>query len=199
MGTRLIRSAAIAVLVVATDAAAQTDVGLNAVGLVSIQPVDESWVGMPYLNEGLGGIGPGLGTGIHAVKANGFTFGAEVSIAFFSAEQEGRLISGSTTGITEVNTLHDALLTGLAGYSQRHGNTEVRYLAGAGTLLSDQSKADFPFVPTAGIDVVQSVSGPIAVLITGRYAYVTRTSNGTALAAGPHLIRAGAGIRIKLN
>ena len=191
--------AIIALLFVANEAAAQTDVAIDLVGLVSIQPVDESWVGMPYLDVGLGGIGPGFGIAGHAVMSNGFTVGAEFSMAFFSELQEGRLISGSRLGVFEVNTLHDALLSGVAGYTQRSGNTAVRYLAGGGTLLSDRSKSHGPIVPTGGIDVVHGLSNRAALVVTARYAYVPRNDNGTSLAAGSHVIRAGAGIRIRLN
>lgn len=199
MRTRLVSSLFIALLFIATNAAAQASVGLDLAGLVSIQPIDESWVGSPYLDKGLGGVGPGLSGGIHAAMANGFTFGAEFSTAFFSEEQQGRLISGPREGVIETHTLHDAMVAGVAGYSHADGNTGIRYLFGAGALLSDGEKVEKTFVPTGGIDVLQRVSPRISLLFTGRYAYVSRTSNGTALAAGSHIIRAGAGVRIKLN
>jgi hypothetical protein len=195
---KLIAACAI-VLFTATGARAQTDVGILATGLVSIQPVDDSWVGMPYLNEGLGGIGPGFGAGIDAVMPNRLMIGAEFTTAWFSELQEGRLVSGSRVGVTKVNTLHDALLSGLIGYSQRDGDTEVRYLIGGGTLLSDRSKAGAPVVLTGGIDFLQALSRRTSLVVTARYTYIPRNDDGTSLAAGPHVIRAGAGVRIRLH
>lgn len=43
------------------QAFAQTDVGVVIEGLVSIQPVNDSWVGSPYLDFGIGGVAPGVG------------------------------------------------------------------------------------------------------------------------------------------
>jgi hypothetical protein len=196
---KLIAAACAILLFAAADARAQTEVGIQALGLVSVQPVDESWVGMPYLNEGLGGIGPGFGAGINAVMPNRLTISAEFTMAWFSKLQEGRLVSGSREGVTAVNTLHDALLSGLIGYSQRDGNTEVRYLIGGATLLSDRSKAGAPVVVTGGIDVLQAFSRRASLVVTARYTYVPRNGDGTSLAAGPHVMRVGAGVRIRVK
>ena len=194
-----IAAACAIVFLAAADARAQADIGIQAVGLVSVQPVDDSWVGMPYLNEGLGGIGPGFGAGINAVLPNRLTISAEFTMAWFSQLQEGRLVSGSTVGVTKDNTLHDALLGGLIGYSQRDGNTEVRYLIGGATLLSDRSKAGAPVVLNGGVDFLQAFSRRTSLIVTARYAYVPRNDDGTSLAAGPHVVRVGAGVRIRLR
>ena len=54
-----------------------TDAGITLVGLASFQPVDDSYVGGPYLSEGLGGIAPGFGIGGDVIFPNGFALAVE--------------------------------------------------------------------------------------------------------------------------
>lgn len=39
------------------QAFAQADAGIAIAGLISIQPVNDTWLGNPYLDVGLGGLG----------------------------------------------------------------------------------------------------------------------------------------------
>jgi hypothetical protein len=52
---------------IASSAFAQTDVGVSASVLAAIQPVDDAYVGSPYLSEGIGGLGPGFGAGMSII------------------------------------------------------------------------------------------------------------------------------------
>ena len=96
-----------------------TDAGITFVGLASIQPIDDAYVGGPYLSEGIGGVAPGFGVGGSVTLSNGFTFAAEYTTARFKQVQSGRLVLGGfpNEGIPATTQLHDSLLSGLIGYA----------------------------------------------------------------------------------
>jgi hypothetical protein len=48
----------------AAQSAQPLEVGVTVQGLVSVQPVAHYWVGSPYLDNGLGGVAPGVSVGI---------------------------------------------------------------------------------------------------------------------------------------
>src|SRR6185295_8425348 len=105
-------TAAAALAAPAGVSAQSADVGLNTAGLVSFQPIDSTYVGPsgPYLDRGLGGVGPGFSVGLD-VAANQLALMVEYSTAWLSAVQQGRLVDGGHgTG-----RLRDSMLTGLAG------------------------------------------------------------------------------------
>jgi len=218
MGASLRRAfslAAALVAVTAVAAAAQgTDVGIRGVGLLSIQPVDEAYVGSPYLSEGIGGLAPGFGAGVNIVTSSGFVVAGEFTTARFTQEQSGRLVegcSGPSPCVQHTTELHDSLLSGLVGYAWSNGNTRVMLLGGASARL-DEPTVDgeprepfevgdelFPLVPTGGIDVLQSLNSRTAVTFGARYSFIDRAENHQYLGIGPHVLRVTAGIRVRLN
>jgi hypothetical protein len=60
------------------------DAGISGVALVSLQPSDDSYVGGPYLSEGLGGLAPGFGAGVNIITRGGFVVAGEISTARFA-------------------------------------------------------------------------------------------------------------------
>jgi hypothetical protein len=196
------------------DAFAQSDVGVSAVGLLSWQPVDRGYVGSPYLSEGIGGIGPGFGVGLDLTTRRGFVVAAEFSTARFEQEQYGRLVGGAfpNDGVPHTTRLRDSLLMGLAGVSTTSGSTRVRALGGVGTTLDsptidgeprDAPKREvddrLPFVLAAGVDVLHSFNTRAAFVFGMRYAYSDRPENHRYLGIGSHLVRIGAGVRIRIG
>src|SRR5262245_57064603 len=108
------------------QALAQTDVGITAAGLVSIQPVDDTYVGSPYLNEGIGGTTFGINAGVTAILPSGFVLGGEYSTAWYEQMQDGRLVLGPfpLEHVSASTKMHDSLLNILAGYAT-HGTSRV--------------------------------------------------------------------------
>jgi hypothetical protein len=192
-----------------------TDVGISGVGLVSVQPIDEAYVGSPYLNEGIGGWGPGFGAALNVIAPNGFAVMGEFTTARYSQEQEGRLIEGctlSTPCLPHATTLHDSILSGLVGYVHTDGRTRVQFVGGIGARLdspeidgepreSSETNHDrgMPFVVTGGFDVMHSLSARGALVFGTRYACGTRAENHRYLGIGPHMFRVSAGLRVRLN
>ena len=211
---------AIAIGLVATTAAAQsTDVGVTLAGVVALQPVDDAYVGSPYLSEGIGGISPGVGAGVNAILAGGLTLAGEYSRAFFSREQSGRLVpgprppvpGGPSIGGSGTTHLADALLSGLIGYTAGAGQTRASFLGGLALRLDDptfehatgdidvEDDDDSAVALTGGFDVLQSLSSRVALTVGARYAYIERGEQHQFLGIGPHVFRGSVGLRIRLN
>lgn len=209
--------------VVSVASAQGADIGVSGTGLVSFQPVDDYYVGGPYLSGGgVGGFAPGFGIGVSAILANGFVAAGEYTTARFAREQSGRLVPGdcfcppneaSFVGGSGTTELHDSLLAGLIGYAKGSGRTRTMFLGGVAALL-DHPTVDtrsgehvvigedesFRFALTGGLDVLVAASPRVSFVFGGRYAYIDRDAhNGRYLGIGSHVLRAGAGIRVRLN
>src|SRR6478736_400152 len=119
------------------------NVGASVFGLASIQPRDDTYIGGPYLSEGQGGFGPGLGGGISVIAPNGFVAAGEFTSAIFTVEQSGRLVSGcaisSLECTTHTSSWHDHLLSGLIGYATSTGRTRGVFLGGVSKNLGSSS------------------------------------------------------------
>ena len=191
------------------SASAQSvDVGITVNGLASIQPIDDSFVGDPYLNEGIGGLGPGFGVGASVLVAKGLMVAVEFSTARFTREQFGRLVPAADDLST--TTLHDSLLSFLGGWWRTRGDTRVHVVGGLAALLDlptvdgfeidipDTDAAALPFAPTGGVDVHHLLSARAALFVSARYAYVDREENIRYLGVGPHVVRVGGGVRVRL-
>ena len=128
------------------------DVGISGVDLASIQPRDDTYIGGPYLNEGLGGDGSGFGAGVSAITPGGFVAAGEFTTARFELQQAGRLVGGSGMGegVAHTSRLQDSLLSGLIGYAMSAGRTRVLFLGGI------SAKLDSPTVERAPRDAVTS-------------------------------------------
>ena len=212
MGVRLLRSmlllTAAAMFAASADASAQgVDVGLNTAGLVSFQPIDSTYVGPsgPYLDRGLGGVGPGFSVGLDVV-ATRLALVFEFSTAWLSADQQGRLVNGGQGP----GRLHDSMLTGLAGAQLGHGRTRVQLLGGishlAGTPTSNGvPRTDFEsalrrVAITGGIDVVAMRGRRASLLVTGRvYPRLQRSASAQQLGIGRDVFRGGVGVRWRLG
>jgi hypothetical protein len=199
----------LALLVPSAAFAQGADIGISGVALLSIQPVDDTYIGAPYLNEGLGGVAPGFGGAVSAIWPSKLVIEAEFTTARFTAEQVGRVVSGcsgTSPCVPHHTTLHDSMLTGLVGYAQLNGPTRVIWLAGIGTLL-DSATLDGESIGTlsgeswlaltGGVDIVRSIGDRAALVFGGRYSFVDR--QGPALGIGRDIVRVAGGVRIRLN
>lgn len=189
------------------------DIGISGVGLLAVQPVDDAYVGGPYLSEGIGGFAPGFGAGLSIIAPGGLVVAAEWSTARFEQQQSGRLVGGAFPNETVPHTtrLHDSLLSGLVGHAWSAGTTRVVILGGVSAKLDEPTingeprepfevEPDvFPFIPTGGVDVLKSLNSRTAFIVGGRYSFVDRHENHQYLGIGRHVLRIAAGIRVKLN
>lgn len=187
------------------------DVGITGLGLISVQPIDESYVGSPYLSEGIGGAAPGFGAALQVMTPTGFVVMGELTTARFEQEQAGRLVPGSDGGSrTVVTQLHDTIVSALIGQSVGAGRTRFQFVAGVGIVLDSPVVGDINlyenggedpgrFVLTGGIDVLHPAGARAAFTLSARYSHIERNEQAQYLGIGPHIFRFGAGIRFRLN
>ena len=195
-----------------TFATAQAvDVGITGTGLLSIQPVDDYYVGGPYLSEGIGGIGPAFAVALDMTSPRGLVAGVEFSTARYELQQSGRLV-GSRPGGTVTTRLRDSLVSGLVGFSLATGRTSTYLRAGAGVVIgaptvngvevmesAGDGSSHLPLALTGGVDVRRGLSPRASLIITARYAFLARDESLRFLGIGPHLLRFGGGVRVRLN
>ena len=201
-------------LVMPTDTTAQAlDVGVAGFGLLSLQSTDDTYQS-PYLDEPIGGLGPGFGAGV-SVTAEGLAVVAEITTARFELEQEGRVIPGNCIRLPQssqcrsTTRLHDSLLTGLVGYVRSSGSTRMLFMGGISTLLDsattngvsihDGVDVGARLAVTAGVDVLISAAPRIAFSVGARYTYLPRTDQEIAIGAGSNVLRILGGLRVRLN
>lgn len=211
--TRWILCGLVAVLlssVTALPARAQgTDVGITGSGLISIQPADTTYVGGPYLNAGLGGTTMGVGASVTAIATNGVVAGAEYSTARLDVEQYGRLVNGSGVNEGQQRTSHlrDSLLLGVIGRVAGSGRVRTQFVAGAGIAFSSieregdadrRSQSNRPAF-MGGADVLIAASPRVGITLGGHYTFVARDDGAIYWGISKHVIRATAGLRIRLN
>ena len=201
----------VALLAASTPVAAQSPastksgdvkVALTVVGLASIQPVDGTYVSpaAPYLDVGLGGVGPGLAAGLDLFTAGRFSAAFEVSTASISAVQNGRLVGGHAEG-----RLQDTLVSALAGVTT--DSRAIRVLAGLsgrigtptlnGAAVTDPGAQ--PLALTLGFDAAHPVGARIAIVADVRYTLASRSDRVIQLGVGSQFVRAGAGVRVYLR
>ena len=192
----------------AQSGSSAVSVGISAVGVASMQPVDDAYVGSPYLRPGLGGVAPGISVGLN-VGVRQFTTIVEFSTAAIEGEQEGRLVGGRATG-----RVRDSLLTALIGGVAGWARGSVGVLAGIsrhyGTPTLDGIPIDSPsafvngdndlqrFAFTSGVDVLQTLRGRTALLVNGRFSVVDRSPRAQEIGLGTRVFRIGVGIRVGL-
>lgn len=194
--------------------------------LLSLQPVDDFYVGGPYLNEGIGGLGPGMALTFNVVTPPGLVIAGEFSTAWFEVEQGGRLVPGacrvptpdcSYVGGSGTTRLHDSMLSGLVGVSRGQHRTRVHFLGGISWILKGPTvdgvellldrdahdrrfaRSSRPVVGTGGFDVTHGLTGRLSFAGGARYSYVRRNEQLRYLGIGNHLLRFGAGLRVRLN
>jgi hypothetical protein len=202
---------ALCVMLFANTAAAQTDVGVSASALVSMQPIDDSYVGGPYLSDGIGGFGPGASAGISILASSGLVLAGEFSTARFEKEQAGRLVRGGypLEDVPATTRLHDSLLSAFIGYATR-GSPRVVLLGGISARLdrptiddveAEQYENDEGVAPafTGGVDVLAPLSSRAQLVIGARYTYNQRDTRQQYLGIGADILRVGVGVRVRLN
>jgi hypothetical protein len=204
--------AAVAVSQTAEAQSMDAMVSVNGSGLASIQPIDDFYVGPsgPYLDKGLGGIGPGVSVGGNVVAGRRVVLNAEYSSAWLEVDQNGRLVTGGAA----TGRLHDSMLTAIGGAHLGNGTARVQVLGGVsrlfGTPTSSGVATDRPeesgtvgvrrVVPTAGLDLVHGLGSSISLLLTSRgYFFVDRSERARQLGIGRHIVRVGVGIRIAVG
>ena len=180
-------------------------------GLASVQPADDSYVGSPYLDKGIGGVGPGLAVGLNVVTRRRLALTFEFSTAAaLEAKQSGRLVSG-----TAVGRVRDSLFSFLAGAPVwSFSKAEITALAGlslvTGTLTQNGVPIDAHDDPaahegdgliafTGGANVGHAVNRRIRVVGNIRYSAIRRSRRAEELGVGAHIIRVGAGVEVRLN
>jgi|RhiMethySRZTD1v2_1073278.scaffolds.fasta_scaffold450240_2 hypothetical protein len=190
------------------------DVGISGFGLLAIQPIDDAYVGSPYLSEGIGGPAPGFGGGLSIIAPGGFVAAVELSTARYEQEQSGRLVGGAfpNDSVPHTTRLHDSLLSGLIGYAWSARATRVVILGGLSAKLDEPTIDGEPrepfdvegeerlrFVPTGGADLLKSLNSRTALIVGGRYSFVDRPENHRYLGIGRHVMRVAAGVRVRIN
>jgi hypothetical protein len=198
-----------------TTLAQQTDVAIYGLANVAMQSTNDDF-NPPYLSEPIGGFAPGLAAGVSTIHNSGVAQ-IEFSTSWFEKEQTGRVIGGGCERIPSsfecrsTTRLHDSMLTGLFGFAHRDEDSGVRVAAMGGISyvldsptangVSIDSNADTGsrFGLGGGVDVLFSSHDRVSFSIGVRYLFINRTEADEEIGIGPHSIRAGAGIRFKLN
>lgn len=186
----------------------ETEVILSAAALVSIQPGDDAYVGEPYLDRGLGGVGPGAAIAV-TLRHRMFAASVEWSAAPIEVEQRGRLATGASTG-----RLRDAMLSVLAGPEVPAAAFRFRLLAGVSRLGGgpavdgvpiDETQEGMPlsdgtakYAPTAGFDLTRSWKDRVGLLGTLRYSHIGRSEGARQRGVGPHVLRIGLGLSVRV-
>lgn len=188
-----------------TNSLAQgVDVGIIGEVLQAIQPPADTFSG-PYVSGDLGKYSQGFGVGLNAIWPSGLVAGAEFTLARFEGTVSGRQINGfgPNEGRARAGRMDDSLLVGLIGYAKTTGRARVLFLGGGGLALNSMTIDDQPWGPdaprplvTGGLDVLFTLGTRAAFIAGGRYAMVFRGGN---LLMGPHVIRIGAGIRVRIH
>ncbi len=210
----MVRHAALSTLVIAllalsgVTASAQdtgAEVSVTVAGLASFQPTDQSYVGSPYLDQALGGVGPGVLLGLHVEPVRHFIAGVEFTSARLEVQQSGRIV-GATNGSVP-GRVRDSMLSALVGAQVRSGQITSAVLAGVSALLdtptSDGEPLDFGDEPmsrvvlTLGLDVARAITPRMAFNVTTRaYLGVDRTESQRQVGLGRQIYRVGAGLRL---
>jgi hypothetical protein len=203
-----------------------TDVSFGGSALISVQPVEDDRAGGgPYLSgPGMGGIGPGVSAAVNVTTERGLTVTVEFTTAWFEAERTGRVVPGpcppntppnecSFVGSSGMAHLNDSMLGGLVGRAMRSGNTQAHFLGGAYWRLDELSIEDVPLSETGlvrdrafvgiaiggGLDVVHRLGSDTSLVVGARYIYIADHDRRHYSGASPHVIRAGIGLRFRLN
>ena len=186
----------------------QTTVSAAAAALVSFQPADDTYVGLPYLNKGLGGIGPAIGAAL-TLRHRAFVATVEFSVASIEVEQSGRLADDRSTG-----RLRDSLLSLLAGTDVPAGAFRARILGGISRAGASPSSDGVPideppggaplgertsrWAPTVGIDLTRALKGRVGLLGTLRFAHIDRSEAARQRGVGSYVLRGGIGLTVRL-
>jgi hypothetical protein len=214
-------SASVAVLVLSLQlrAAETTQVSRKHAGtsvtlslLASFQPADGTWIGDPYLDNGLAGIEPGLALSVeqrwenHAVLALALSSSTSMKVS-----QTGRLVprnAGAPCGpfmeseCGPIETSHrDTLLSALGGFA---GAVEAK--AGLALIFGGVRQGPLAAEDIAGhwaltveIGAAQRVSNRVSLVSSVQYYRVWRGENADELGLGRNIVRVAVGLRWRAN
>ncbi len=195
----------------ASPAGAQTlwpvRVNASVQALVSWQPVRRDIGGPPYVDHGLGGLGPGLAVGADFTVGR-LVFDVEHSRTRIRVTQTGRRAGGRSTG-----ALDDPLITVLGGIRLSSAPNETLAVAVGFSIVTaqpEQNGVPIPYwdgVPgttrpvglATGFRYNRNGTGRLGWTITGRYSHLPRSDNAAQLGVSAHVIRVGVGVRVRLR
>src|SRR5262245_11010146 len=180
MNTRLICFVIVVLVASISSASAQSDIGVSGSALLAIQPIDDTYVGEPYLSEGIGGIGPGFAAGANVITSSGFAIATEYTTAIFEKEISGRTVLGGfpLEHVPATTRLRDSYLNIMLGYATS-GTTRVLLLGGLSARLGlttingadaeefNNSSEDKMWPLTGGIDIIHPLTSRVQFLIGG--------------------------------
>ncbi len=66
-------------------------------------------------------------------------------------------------------------------------------------IIVPDDESAFPIAPTAGVEVHKLLSPRASLFASARYAYLHREETIRYLGIGPHVLRVGGGVRVRLN
>jgi hypothetical protein len=164
--------------------------------LASVQPTDRSFSNNgPYVSKPLGGVGPGLAAGLAVSSPGRVSVAAEFSTAFIRGSLQGRLDEPAGA------RLNDSLVSLLVGTARPGLNARggVSWVGGPSTASGIGNYQGGHVALTAGLDGALPASARIAFLGTFRYSLVRRSDGHRYIGVGPHVLRAGVGIRVRLS
>jgi hypothetical protein len=203
---------AFALLASVTSAAAQppdeTDVALSLQGGVSWRPVDYAYVGNPYLDEGLGGLGPGFTLGAD-VRSRRLVFAFEYGYSRIDVVQTGRLVPGTAEG-----QLREHLYSFLAGASVWSSSGALLAVLGGFTVSPSEPRQDGTPIDasmdpseeekgwaglTVGANYASRLKGRLDFVASGRYSFLPRSRRAEELGVSHHGLRFAVGVRIRLT
>jgi hypothetical protein len=189
-----------------------TEVAVSGVALASIQPIDDTYVGWPYLNNGLGGIGPGVALGANVTRRR-VAASIEFSTGALTVSQEGRLVGDGAVG-----RLRDKLFSVLAGVTIAAPVQRIQLLAGISRTFGGPTLNHVPVSQrngdgidpavtegagtlgfTGGLDVTRMVRHRVAVLGSFRYSHLPRSRRAAEIGVGGDVFRVGIGLRVQLT
>jgi opacity protein-like surface antigen len=194
--------------------AQSTDIGISGGAVLSVQSTDDTYQS-PYLDQPIGGVGPGFGAGISMISEHGFVAIGEFTTARYELEQQGRVVPNcsrmprSFECTATTTKLHDSLVTGLVGYAFSGGRTKTLFLGGVSSLLDsattnglsihgdDGVNRNIGF--TGGLGALVSITPRVAIDFGARYTHIQRSDREIEIGAGSNIFRALGGVRVRLN
>ncbi len=153
-----------------------------AVGLLSYQPSNDYYVGAPYLDTGLGGVGAGIAAGVQ-VAGRAWVGSFEFSTAKLKALLSGRFVGDQPVDVS----VTDTLISALVGYRYSFGRGSAQILGGPSLSLRSETfpsqyglngtsgSPSSPLALSAGIDVAQVLNPRLSIVETFRYSHVSRS------------------------
>jgi hypothetical protein len=188
----------------------EPEFAVTILALASLQPSDQTYVGTPYLDKGLGGVGSGFGAGFSVATSGRLALAFEINTAALKEVQNGRLV-----GSPALSELRDTLYSFLAGGSFRWSeNSTVNAVGGLSLVTGTASVNDVPIDAhndpaaddgdgllafTVGADVARRVHSRIRFISSVRFSATGRSRRAEELGVGSHILRIGVGLQLRLN